>query len=313
MTEPVIRNAQLDDTRYISDLFRTPVTTWQRLDPDGRVQDVTYEALSLYERWLHGGPWMSVETAAIWLNHLLKRGNVVYVAVQAGEIVGYLEAYPGNEPAPFGRHLHVAHLVAPDQDIKDTLMRKLRERATDGDFDRFTTAFSAYDDDARTYYERFGMQRIERTQQYTIAAQTGQGFYKVTEHPNPNPEQINGWRMTIGRQQSARQHWETLWPRLWEVIPEIRERRTHRLSFNAAGQTAFLFCQQQLYAPRTVDVCCWSPKALKTQLITALRDWAHREDYRSLRLSLSDESTRVLPDDTENAPQQQDVYAVDVI
>lgn len=49
----------------ISALFRARIGVWQRLDETGRVEDMPYEALTLVERWLHGGAWMSIETGAI--------------------------------------------------------------------------------------------------------------------------------------------------------------------------------------------------------------------------------------------------------
>ncbi|MEO1441159.1 MAG: hypothetical protein AAFV33_12220, partial [Chloroflexota bacterium] len=63
-----IRQAQLDDAAAISELARSRVGVWQRMT-GGQVETVTYDALSIYERWLHGGPWMSVETGALQLSH----------------------------------------------------------------------------------------------------------------------------------------------------------------------------------------------------------------------------------------------------
>ncbi|MDQ7035939.1 MAG: hypothetical protein Q9P01_14230 [Anaerolineae bacterium] len=66
-----IRRAILDDTQTISKLFRSRIDRWQRMDSQQRVEDLAYDDLSIYERWLHGGAWMSIETGAIWLSHLL--------------------------------------------------------------------------------------------------------------------------------------------------------------------------------------------------------------------------------------------------
>ena len=66
-----VRPAQLEDCEQIAALAQAQVSIWQRWDARGRVEDVTYSALSIYERWLHGGVWMSLETAAIHLGRLL--------------------------------------------------------------------------------------------------------------------------------------------------------------------------------------------------------------------------------------------------
>ena len=60
-----IRQATLDDTRAISKLFCAGIERWQRMDAQGRVEDLSYEQLTIYERWLHGGAWLSIETAAL--------------------------------------------------------------------------------------------------------------------------------------------------------------------------------------------------------------------------------------------------------
>ena len=60
MSEILVREAIMDDTAAISALFRQQVNVWQRFDADGRVEELPYEKLTIYERWLHGGAWMSI-------------------------------------------------------------------------------------------------------------------------------------------------------------------------------------------------------------------------------------------------------------
>jgi hypothetical protein len=156
------------------------------------------------------------------------------------------------------------------------------------------------------------MQPVERVGRYTISANTGQGFYKAIPHTNADPAQIDGWPMTVGRTENARQQWEALWPTLWQTIDEIRRRQTHRLHLSASGQMAFVVCQQDLYDPRSAEIFCWSPMPLKPQLVTAIADWAHRENYRRLLFSVPEHSVKALGPDIETRPYQQDIYAINV-
>jgi hypothetical protein len=315
MSEMHIRQARLDDTQSISELFRAEIPVWQRMDERGQVEDRPYEGLTIYERWLHGGPWMSVETGAIYLSHLLRGAGITLVAEADGHILGYAEAYLGSEPTPFGRHLHLAYLRARAdraEAVKSELIERLRVLARERRCERFTVGFSHYDHAAAEFYSDFGMQCLARIGSYVLSAQTGQSFYKTTEHPTADPQQIDGWHMTVGRVESARQHWETLWPRLWDAIEEIATRETHRLHFSAAGQEAFLCCQQQLYDLRSADIYCWSPKPLTTQLLTAIRDWAHRSGYRQLIFAVPEATVKLLGPSAEATPYQQDIYAVDL-
>src|SRR5688572_26029716 len=95
-----VRLATLQDTSAISHLFCARVGRWQRLDAQGRGEDVPYEALTLYERWSHGGPWLSIETAAIWLNQLLGGAAIPLVLEDDNGLIGYAELYANDESDP---------------------------------------------------------------------------------------------------------------------------------------------------------------------------------------------------------------------
>lgn len=313
-----VRSAQLDDTRTISKLYCDRVSVWQRLDANGQVENVAYDDLTIYERWLHGGAWMSLETATLFLSHILLGGGVALVATRGDTLLGYAEAYPGTEPQPFGQHFHIAQMIISQeasseaQAIKDALVEHIISMAKQYGFNRLTVAFSSYDQDAFAYYRRHAMQRIERIVRYTLTAQPGQTFYKATSHPDSSPAHIEGLQMTIGRQENARYHWEAVWPRTFDALTEIKKRRTHRLHINAAGHEALVCIQQQLYDLRSADVHCWSSKQLDAQLLTAIRDWAHRQDYRTLVMPVPEATVKQLGPEAENTPYQQDIYAVDL-
>jgi ribosomal protein S18 acetylase RimI-like enzyme len=315
MTNPVsIRLAVLDDTAAISELARAGIDVWQRLDANGRVQDLDYNALSVYERWLHGGAWMSLETSAIYLGHLLRGAGMPIVAASAdsGQIIGYAEAYAGQEQAPFGRHVHIARLTSPadaDGGIRRALIDEVVKRARAMGAQRITISVSSHDAETIGFYQSCDMQPLSQVGRYTLSAVTGQSFYRATEHPDASPAQIKGWQMSIGRQESARYHWETLWPPLWEIIPEIAQRRTHRLHVTASAQEAFVWCQQHLFDPRSADISCWSPKPMGSQLMTAIRDWTHREGYRNLVMFVPEATTRLFGDGVEAPPYHHLVYS----
>jgi hypothetical protein len=312
MAEIHVRPALLDDTQPVSALFRSGIPVWQRIDADGQVQDVAYEQLSIYERWLHGGPWMSIETGALHLSHLLRGAGLAFVAVQDGRIAGYVEAYHGDEPAPFGDHLHLTNLMSGDTAIREALVRHLLEQGALSACQRVTISCIAHDDQATRLYRAFGMEPFARIHRVNLPAKTGQVFYKSVEHSNANPAQINQWHMSLGRWENARQHWETLWPRTWSALPEIRQRTTNRLYLTAAGQDAYVFVRQQLYAPRSAEVFCWTPKPLPPQVLTAIRDWSHREGYRTLVLGVTDATLKMLGAEAEPDGYYEDIFAVDV-
>ncbi len=309
-----VRSASLDDTRAIVGLFTAQIGAWQRIDARGHVEDVDYDALRVYDRWLHGGAWMSLETGAIHLNHLLSGGGLSFVALHQGVIVGYLEVYHGVEGAALGGVLHIAHLVTSDQvsGVDDALIAHLVGQAKNLKAQHITIA--RVPESLLTYaVERhFTLTSLACVRRYTVPARTGQVFYRAVEHDDADPVQINGWSLSIGRLTSARHIWEAHMPRLWETIPEIRARGAHRLKISASGQDALMVCERDLYNPRSADVYCWTPKALTAQLVASIKDWAHREGYRALSMVIADADVKALGADFETDGYARETCALDL-
>jgi hypothetical protein len=298
-----IRQARLDDAGAISALFRAGIGAWQRLNAQGRVEDVPYEALSIYERWLHGGAWMSIETSAIFLNHLLLGAGLPLVAVQDGRASGYAEAYHNVEGEPFGSHLHLAHLLADDEAAADMLL----DAVIDAGKTRKCQYVTFSKPIAETATRRYELTSLACLRRYSLPARTGQVFYRAVDHFDANPAQIEGWVMPVGRMTSTRHQWEMLLPRIFETMPEMHQRKIHRLRFSAGVQDSFVFCQQQLYDPRSADFYIWTLKGLAPGTITALRDWAHREGYRTLWMPTLEIAEKALGPDAE-----ADVFTMEI-
>ncbi len=308
-----VRPANLDDTSAISQLYRQHIHVWQRINPQAQVEDVPYSDLTIYERWLHGGPWMSIETGAIHLSHLLRGAGFPVVAEVDGQVYAYTEAYINQEPAPFGHHLSMQHPIVQsdysDHSLEAALVAFLSEKAKALKCQRLTINLTL--PEQAPFYQQQGFQLLATLRRFNLPARTGQGFYRAVENPEVSAKQIENWSLALGRISSSREQWENLWPRTWDSLPEIAKRqRTHRLEFNAAGQPALLCCQQQLYAPRNVDVYCWSPKPLTAQLLTSIRDWAHRESYRTLVLSVLENTVKTLGPEAEPDGYTQETYSL---
>ena len=302
-----IRQAGLDDSGAISALFGVRIPIWQRMNKQGQVEDVPYEALTIYERWLHGGPWMSIETGTVLLNHLLLGGGIPLVAVGSKGVVGYLEAYHSVEQEPFGKSLHIAHLISNNEEIERALIEALNVRAKTLRCQNVTITRVGGES---VYDERYVLKPLATLRRFNLPARQGQIFYRAVEHLDGDAAQISGWVMPVGRLSCARQQWETLWPRHWDTLPEIAQRQTARRHFAAAGQDALMFCREHLYDPRRAEISLWSPKPLTAQLVSAVRDWAHREGYRTLVMAVEDESKTVLGSEAEDDGYMQETCAL---
>ncbi|MDX2159983.1 MAG: hypothetical protein SF162_01535 [bacterium] len=309
-----IHPASLDDTAAVVSMFKAPISVWQRLNAEGRVEDMPYEALTLYERWLHGGAWMSVETGAIHLNHLLSGAGLPVVALENGRVVGYAEAYHSVEALPVGAVLHIAQLVTVSGAVSaaDALISYFVQLAKTLHCRQVTVTRMDEDPLTAAAERRAPLKVIGCVKRFTVPARTGQVFFRAVEYLDPDPALINGWMMVIGRATSSRHMWERLLPRTWETIPQIRARKTHRLKFSAAGQEAVVVCEQGLYNPRSADVYCWTPKPLTSQLTASIKDWAHRDGYRVLTMLVPEDSIPMLGSDAEPDGYTQETCALEL-
>lgn len=301
-----VRLATLQDTSAISRLFCARIGRWQRLDAQGRGEDVLYDDLTLYERWSHGGPWLSVETAAIWLNQLLNGAAMPLVLEQDTQIIGYAELYANDEPDPLRVHGHIAEWVIAEGSTSEALDVFLEGMVVRQK--RLSAACSPYDTTSVELYARCGFVPSVLLYPIRLTAQSGQGFYKATDMDDVSASRIQGWGMPIGRMTSPRHLWETLMPRLWRALPDVIAVPRHRLHINASGQEAFVCLQQRPYDARTVDVYCWTPKPLSQQLIHSIRDRAARQGYRSLSFTMTEKMATLVGGDEDTAAGQRQIF-----
>ena len=94
MSELVIRRGELKDVAGIVDVHCSELDgTWYSFKGGVREEVEGPTSLSLYERWLNGGSWMSPELCAVYINNLLLEGHIPLVAEQNGLIVGELSCF----------------------------------------------------------------------------------------------------------------------------------------------------------------------------------------------------------------------------
>jgi len=290
-----IRPARLDDSAEICSLFCARVPVWQRLNAQGRAEDVAYERLTLYERWLHGGHWMSIETGAVFLNHLLLGAGIPLVAEDDGHVIGYAEAYESIEGEPVGTNLHLAQLIGSDNETRRALLDEVGKRAKGVKISNITMALPGNVE----LPEGVETTKIASVSRYSLTPRSGQVFFRVTDLTSAEPTLIQGWTMPVGRLTSARHQWETLIPRLFETIPEIAANQHARIKVSAGGFDALVYAAARLYDPRSADIAIWTPKALQSPIISAVRDWAGAEGFRSIWMLVPSSAVEALGPDAE--------------
>ncbi len=307
-----VRLATLQDTAAISAIHRSDVAAWERIDADGNAAPTPYESLSIYERWLHGGPWLSLETCAVHLNRLLAGSGTPLVAEIDGQVLAEAELYESFEAAPFNHHLHIAvlytHRDHTGKGLGSALLDYARRMASVMGCERLTVSNPATPD----FYAGHGFRKLASGERLRMATQAGRAFYQVSELTERSAAQIRGWSMPLGRTGSSRSEWETLFPQDWAAgIPELLNVPMAHVKLTVAGQNAIAFLRESELADSPAGECslaCWSMRPLSAQLLAALRDHAAREGFRSIVTYALDSTLPSLGGDVALTGHREDVY-----
>jgi GNAT superfamily N-acetyltransferase len=284
MSQITVRQATLADAASISALHNATISTWRRRTPDGEWVPADYDELTLFERWMNGGPWASVEMCAVHLANLLRGSDgIPLVAEIDGQVGAEAEVFIGREPEPFGYHINVSKLtVHPDfaeAGLSSALLTYVVQIGQAIRCKRITVA----DGEANAaLYEHHRFSRAHTGQHIVLPAREGRVFYQASDLKTFDPAQIEGWHMPLGRYQNARQEWDRMTPGFWNSVPEIVEIETARLHVLVTGQEAYALMQQDRDRPERVHAFVWSRRPVKGLLVMALCDWALRHDYREI-------------------------------
>lgn len=302
----LVRQATLEDAVIISELYRSHISTWQ--DQSGNATE--YEALSLYERWSHGGPWMSLETCSVWLAHLLQDHDGIPLVAQndAGEIVGQAEVFIWHEEAPFGHHINISTLcVRADQDfapIGTAIVNYVLEMAAVIHCDQITIAYPNPID----FYEDMGFTPLQERFLIQMPVEEGRVFYKARELTDDGAGQIERWFMPLGRFQNAREEWERMRWRIWRGVPGLVEAEWQRLYIDITGQPGILHLHQQDDDLASATARLWTKRAVTSHIITAVLDRAARLGYQRVT-TLVDATLRASLHDAEDIADANWLYA----
>lgn len=311
MSQITVRQATLADAAQITAIHNANIPAWTRRDLDGEPVPAEYDDLSLFERWLVGGPWASVEMCAVHLANLLRGSDgIPLVAEIDGRVGAEAEVFIGREPEPFGYHINISKLaVHPDAasaGLGSALLTYILQMAEAIHCKRVTVSNGEAD---AALYEHHRFQRLHIGHRVMIHTGEGRVFYKAGDLTAFDPRQIDGWHMPLGRYQNAREEWDRMPPGFWNSVPQIVEVESARLHLTVTGQEAYALVQQDRDMPARAHVYLWTKRPINSLLMMALRDWAARHDYEALVTFVWDYTLPLLEIDTQPGDYAQALYA----
>ncbi|MHB9033749.1 MAG: GNAT family N-acetyltransferase, partial [Anaerolineae bacterium] len=202
-----IRPATLDDVVAITEVHKGDVPEWTKGFGDDSAP-ASYEELSVFERYMACGPWMSVETCAIHVNQLLLHDLPPIVVVVDGEVVAEAEFYIGDEGVPYGKTLDISvlyvHPKAQGQGVGGALLTYLVDRAERKECRNVTVVPGP-----RGFYAHFGFSEINERPHLLVTARKSPLEYTIEDIDVETPwKVVAGVPMPLGRYTSSRQEWE---------------------------------------------------------------------------------------------------------
>lgn len=308
-----VRLATLQDSAAICAVHCSDVPAWTRLTADGQIVTADYASLSLYERWQHGGPWLSLETCAVHLNRLLAGGGFPLVACVDGQVVAEAEVYESFEPPPFGHNLEIG-VIATHADHQrrgygTALVQYILQMARMMRCERLCVS----DADAQGFYQKLGFRHTLSGYGVRIPTEAGRILYQAVELKGREPEQVKGWHMPFGRYRGSRQEWDKLFPQVWAAgLPELLSRAAVHLQMTlSGGQRAIVFLSEPDLPeaqPNEMHLACWSERPPTPLLVAALRDWAYRQSIPSLLTYIWETDAHLLPNSATQTEYSQTFY-----
>lgn len=307
----MVRVATLADAAAISEVHRSDVPAWMRYGTDGTGSPAVYEDLSLAERFGHGGAWMSVELCAVHLYRALNGGVIPLVVEHDGKVVGEAEIQEVREALPFGHHMEVTMICVHNdyrgQGFGRALMDYIIRAAQAAKCQRVTVS----DADEQGFYEKVGFRLLRTGRAFRVTTVAGRVLYQSSTLP----ETLNfpkEWQLTFGRYRSSKAEWDRLFAADWGgALPELSGTAYGPYKLNAAGQNA-IFAMYENTDPgapaREAKFALWAPRAATGQIVTAIRDWAARNQWATLTSIAYEQELNALPADAELLDEQHAVF-----
>ncbi|NLV73077.1 MAG: GNAT family N-acetyltransferase [Chloroflexi bacterium] len=285
-----IRAATLDDITAITEVHKRDVATWYRGFGDDEIV-APYDQLCVFERYMAGGPWMSVETCAIHVNQLLLHELPPIVAVLDGKVVAESEFYIGDEGAPYGVVLDISVLyVHPDaqgRGVGGAMIKYLIDRAQRRQCRSMTVVPGP-----RGFYQHYGFNEVHDRPHLLVNARTTNHPYTMEELGNETPYRVvSGIPMPIGRYTSGRQEWERH-KMITYHLPELSHCMHRRIRLrNDSGEAIAILAQHSPF-DRALIAHAWTDSMPINELVTILRNECVNSGFSQLRLLIDPQIVR---------------------
>ncbi len=131
MTNCLIKIFQREEAEALLELNLIEQGKWFHGSPDGQLtkEPASWEELTPYERWLHGGWWLDPDTLALYLDVIEETQGVILVAEKNGKFIGELDLAIGYDPIFKETRAHLLWLVVHPKHRRKGVAKRLVQAA----------------------------------------------------------------------------------------------------------------------------------------------------------------------------------------
>ncbi len=132
MAEYTVRTFQKEETEKLLELNLIDQGEWFHGSPEGDLTDspASWEELTPYERWLHGGWWLDPRTLTLYLEIMEETNGIILIAEKNGEFIGELDLSIGYDPIFKETRAHFLWLVVHPEHRRKGIAKRLIQGAT---------------------------------------------------------------------------------------------------------------------------------------------------------------------------------------
>lgn len=283
MTEIVVRRGGLKDIDQIVKVHSSDLENdlWYAFPNGQRVETKDPENLSLYERWLNGGSWMSNELCTIYINSLLLGGHIPIVAEIDGMVVGELELFFGWE-SDHKLYAHIGVLQVHKDFQRQGIGTKLLQKAISTAKKRGASYLSVRPRDLlQPFYQEYGFSEWLKT--VVFEAQAGPYLAKLRwEEDNTVFNKMKFWDFILGQEQSSAQIWQ-IFNRNFFALPEFTREPIHTGVITSDTQETVAIFFPHVYFGDMANVYAWSKTQAKDEHLWSILTLAYHFGYDRVR------------------------------
>lgn len=169
------RKATKQDLPSLVDINRSDVKEWHHFDRHGQGLKASYEELTEWERTMHGGPWMDLQSLRGYWSLAQRLGIICLVAEINNRVVGHLDVIPTKE-RELGDYLYIdvfmVHRCFRRQGVGTALLKAAESLAAEDALPRMIVS-ADYDEPGGLTYRKFGFKAF--VEMCTLEAETDNG------------------------------------------------------------------------------------------------------------------------------------------